>query len=188
MQTKFLLICGVSGVGKSSIIRNLKSVDKRFVYIRPYTTRKIRYGEIDKVNVSETILKSMYANGDFLILNKLYGNIYATPLHQILQSLENNLFPVLDCPINRVKFINRILKSKVFCVYVKPESIEQLVKHIKHDGRDNIDKRIQRAIVELDEFEERRFNSLIDIALINNEGRLKTVSETIYSFYIKDIE
>ena len=42
---KFLLLLGVSGVGKSTIIRKLLAMDERFVYISPYITRQLREGE-----------------------------------------------------------------------------------------------------------------------------------------------
>ncbi|MBU4010588.1 MAG: guanylate kinase, partial [Proteobacteria bacterium] len=63
MLSKFLLLLGVSGVGKSTLIRELKRLDERFIYISPYMTRPLREGESDKIEVSNEEMDLMISKG-----------------------------------------------------------------------------------------------------------------------------
>src|ERR1700686_4289910 len=101
MDSKFLLICGVTGVGKSTIIGHLRKLDSRFVRIHPYTTRKPRNRKDDKIHVSEAAMNRMDSEGKFIFTNRIYGNIVATPNRPIVDALEGKMFPVLDFPIDK---------------------------------------------------------------------------------------
>ncbi|MBI2459148.1 MAG: hypothetical protein HYV53_01175 [Parcubacteria group bacterium] len=59
-MSKFLLLLGPSGVGKSAIIDELSKFDNRFVYISPYMTRPLRLGEKNKVAVSDEQMDEMW--------------------------------------------------------------------------------------------------------------------------------
>lgn len=63
-STKLLLLLGPSGVGKSSIIRELQATDARFVYVTPYTSRVLRPEETDKVHVTADQMDELEKNGD----------------------------------------------------------------------------------------------------------------------------
>jgi len=69
MLTKFLLLLGVSGVGKSTIIEALRKIDNRFVYISPYITRMLRDGEKDKIFVADSAMDETNKRGEFLVVN-----------------------------------------------------------------------------------------------------------------------
>lgn len=77
-MTKFLLLLGPSGTGKSTIIRELRQMDERFIYISPYITRPLRENETDKVHISDQEMDLRKENGEFLTINNLYGIRYAT--------------------------------------------------------------------------------------------------------------
>lgn len=86
-QTKFLLLLGPSGVGKSTIIRDMQAMDSRFVYISPYITRSLRKGEQDKIQISNQEMDERAARGEFLVINSFYGIRYATPNDSIERAL-----------------------------------------------------------------------------------------------------
>ena len=65
-MSKFLLLLGPSGVGKSAIIDELSKLDSRFVYISPYMTRPLRVGERNKVAISDKQMDKMWARGELL--------------------------------------------------------------------------------------------------------------------------
>jgi len=67
-MSKFLLVLGVSGAGKSVIIRELLKLDSRFRYISPFVTRPLRAGEIDKVHMDEAEMLERYKRGEFVVV------------------------------------------------------------------------------------------------------------------------
>jgi guanylate kinase len=101
-EAPFLLISGPSGIGKSSVIKELRALDPKFVYIKPYTTRPLRMGEMDKVSIPIPEMMALKENGKLVALNFLYGNYYGTPLDPILDALDQGLFPVIDWPVEVV--------------------------------------------------------------------------------------
>jgi len=104
-MSKFLLLLGPSGVGKSSIIEELLQLDSRFVYISPFMTRALREGEKNKISISGEEMDKMWNRGELLVINELYGIRYATPRLPIVQALAQGNFPVLDWPISRIEAI-----------------------------------------------------------------------------------
>ena len=63
----FILFLGVSGVGKSTIMREMIATrPDLYTYISPFTTRPLREGEIDKVHVSQGEYVRMLKEGEFV--------------------------------------------------------------------------------------------------------------------------
>jgi guanylate kinase len=116
--SKFLLLLGPSGVGKSTIIEELCRIDKRFVYISPYTTRPLREGEKNKISISGEQMDEMWSRRELLVINKLYGIRYATPRLPIEEALASEGFPVLDWPVSRIEVMNQAFPNQL---YVKLE-------------------------------------------------------------------
>src|SRR3990172_3957019 len=77
--TKIMAVAGPSGVGKTSLVRALIAIDRRFRYIQPYTTRALRVGETEKIHVSREDLAHLRHQGKLLMVNQLYGALYGTP-------------------------------------------------------------------------------------------------------------
>jgi guanylate kinase len=186
--SKFLLLLGVSGVGKSTLIEELKRLDKRFVYISPYMTRAIREGELDKIAISNEEMNSMISSGEFIVVNELYGMRYGTPSRPVLKALEDNFFPVLDWPIDQLSIMRNYLPNQVYAVYVSPPSIEELKRRLGKDKRDVGGKRLKAAIDELNRFKSGEFSELYDLDIIfNTSSQLKT-AKLIYVKYLEAIK
>ena len=70
MGGTILLVCGVSGVGKTTIIKELVRRDGDICYIKPYTTRLLRDGETDKVSITDERMREL-AEREQVIENRL---------------------------------------------------------------------------------------------------------------------
>ena len=179
-ESDFVLILGPSGTGKSTIIRHLKEMDSRFVYVTPLTTRSLRLGETDKIHVSLESMKELEKAGKLLVINQFYGNYYATPKYIIDDALEANNFPILDWPVEKMELMNQNYEGRLFTVYLQPESLEELQIRLSQDGRDKDGKRFEAGKMELEDFFAGKYDDFIDLKLINYSGKDKEVAELIY--------
>jgi guanylate kinase len=187
MQTKFLLLLGVSGVGKSTIIGKLRKIDSRFKYISPYITRILRSGEMDKICVTDDAMDEMDRNGEFLIVNKKYGVRYATPLKPIVEALSGALFPILDWPINRLNIMTWSFSGRLTVVYLAPPSMEELERRLSKDSRDENRSRIREAREELEDFYQGKYADLYDLCITTQSGEEDIITKNIYEFYLKSL-
>ncbi len=188
-MSKFLLLLGVSGVGKSTIIDCLQQRDARFVYISPYTTRPLRPGERNKVSITGIEMDAMADRGEFLAVNELFGGIrYATPRQPILDAMASGSFPVLDWPVHQMAVMRNAFPNQLFVVYVAPPSLEAAQQRLGKDGRDVDGKRFASARAELEAFWAQRFVELYDCAVVaEDDNRHKAVDE-IYGRYLSSYQ
>lgn len=184
-MSKFLIILGPSGVGKSSIIEELILLDNRFVYISPFMTRSLREKEKNKTFISGEEMDEMWNRGEFLAINELYGIRYATPLLPIVQALAKDNFPVLDWPISRMDVMTRAFPGQLHVVYVLPPSIEVLQQRLSKDGRDADGYRLRSAQEELKAYKSSRYIGVCDFEIVAEENHVPKIAHAIYVNYLK---
>lgn len=179
---KFLLVLGPSGVGKSTVIRRLITMDPRFVYVSPYTTRPLREGETDKVFLSADDMDRRAA--EFLYVNEIGGTRYATPRDTIDRSFEGGKFPVLDWPLDRLGIVQAAYPGRVFSVYLMPPSLDHLQARLSKDGRDPEGLRFARAQAELRRIEDSSLYLLgVDDAILAEDSAESEIALTLHSLY-----
>ena len=186
-MTKFLLLLGPSGTGKSTIIHELKRLDNRFVYVSPYITRQLREGEQDKISISNATMDEMDRKGEFLVINNLYGIRYATPKTPIVEAIQQNRFPVLDWPISKLNVMTNAFSRNLLSVYVEPPSLGELQERLSRDGRDLDGHRFNEATSELSKLWEGEFEGQYDLRVVNKSGEVDRISQKIYSKYVESI-
>ena len=187
-MTKFLLLLGPSGVGKSTLIQELKRLDERFTYISQYITRPLRKGEEDKISISDQTMDKLSKEDQFLAINELYGIRYATPKSSILTAFAEGKFPVLDWPISKIGVMIDVFRDKLLTVYVSPTNIGELSERISKDGRDRNGDRFKEASKELSVFWAGKFNHILDMKVVNKTGQASSIAKEIYLRYIKSLK
>lgn len=175
---------GPSGVGKSSIIRHLKTMDTRFTYVTPLTTRELRAGEKDKIHVTNEAILELEAAGKLLTVNVIYGIQYATPKYLIDDALQNGLFPVLDWPIQKLEVMEKNYGRRLYKVYLEPDDHEELKRRLACDERDSDGRRYLAGLQELNALNAGAFDGLFDMKIINQKGRDKEIAQFIYDCFI----
>ncbi len=184
-MSKFLLILGPSGVGKSTIIEELCRLDSRFVYISPYMTRSLREREINKISISGEQIDKMWNRGELLVINEIYGVRYATPKLPIVQALAERNFPVLDWPITRLKVMTQWFSGQLHIVYVSPPSIDVLRQRLARDKRDTDGNRLQCACKELKAYWSSKYAGICNFEIVAEENQVPKIVQAIYASYLE---
>jgi guanylate kinase len=183
LETKFLLLLGPSGVGKSTIIWALREMDDRYVYISPYTNRPLREGEADKVNISDAEMDRIMAAGELLVVNEKFNWRYATPRGTILDAFAAHNYPLLDWPVDRLGIMQEAFGDRLCVVYVAPPSIAELEVRLGNDGRDSDGTRLRAAEAELESYYVGEFSPFCDLEVVS-DGDIKELAVKIHAAYL----
>lgn len=186
-KSKFLLILGPSGVGKSTIIHHLKNFNDKFRYVTPMTTRELRPGEKDKISISKSEMDKLYDDQKLLVINEIHGIFYGTPKYLIDESLSNGLFPVLDWPADKIDIMKKSYAGQLFVVYIYPESEDELYSRLSNDARDVNGNRFIAGKKELNNFYNGSYDKYIDLKVMNRKSNSLDVAKTIYEAYLNSI-
>lgn len=187
MESRFLLLLGPSGVGKTEIMKRLRSFDERFVYISPYMTRKLRKGEVDKVPVSAKELDRLVREKKILVVNTLYRVRYTTPMGAIEEAFQAGKFPLLDWPMSRISVMEDNFPNRLFRVYVETADVETLRKRLSNDDRDPQKLRLNAGVAELEQLQRGEFGAHIDVRIVNPEGAIGATAKRIYEMYLQAV-
>lgn len=144
------VISAPSGAGKSSLIKELCKLDKRFKLSISHTTRKIRSGEIDGVDyyfISKDDFDKMLNNKEFIEYANVYGNYYGTNIHTINQFIANGDDIILEIDYQGAEQIKNVFNQAIL-IYIMPPNLEELENRLRSrntDSEEVILKRLQLA-------------------------------------------
>jgi guanylate kinase len=151
-----LIISAPSGAGKTTLCRALL---KRFPNMKEsvsYTTRAPRAGEahgVDYFYVSREEFQRMIDSEAFAEWAEVHGNMYGTALATIEEARKNGVDLVLDIDCQGARRLKEQIERCVY-VFILPPSMEELRNRLEKrssDAQEAIDRRIERAAVEIRE-------------------------------------
>ncbi len=179
-----VIISGPSGVGKDTIIDELKrrdaaanQVDRRH-YVVTCTTRERRNGEVDGVDyfflTREEFLRMRAARG-FLEANEVHGNWYGSPRDQVRVALAAGRDVILKIDVQGAQVVKEQV-SEALLIFVIPPSLETLFGRLR-----------SRATESADELELRQRNAAIELArqddydyvVVNETGQVQRTADEI---------
>jgi len=165
------IIAGPAGVGKTTIIQDLR---KSFPELRPtvtYTTRtKRRFGTEDKIvrYVSGEEFERRRLAGEFIESAFIHGEWYGTHRQETEKVMSD--FPVImNIDVQGFAQIKKEFGDRVISIFIAPESLDQLRQHMVVRGdsdENNIAVRLKTAEMELTHQNE------FDYIVLNREGRI----------------
>lgn len=181
-RKSFLILLGVSGVGKTTLIKELINIDSRFIYISPYTNRVLRNNADAKIYKTDIEIEALIQKNEILIVNEMYGYKFATPKTAINVALATGNFPLLDFPIQKIDLLKEKYGDRIFSVYIMPPSIEILKKQLG-DGRDKDGRRYKFAVKEIEDVFSNKITSY-DIIVTNHTNQVSQVASVVYNYFL----
>lgn len=179
-QTGLLfIVCGPSGVGKTSLGRALRARHSNLVLSVSATTRPIRTGEVDGTDyhfLSVPEFLSLRDQGAFAEWAEVHGNYYGTLRSAIDDAWRANHDVLFDIDYQGAIQLQAAYAVETVSVLVTPPSMSKLKQRLTDRGTDSqevINDRLDAARHELDQYAVYDYilpNDVFDEALDDLEG------------------
>ncbi len=138
---KLIVLSGPGGVGKSTIVVELKKLH-HFYFSVSATTRKPRPGEIDGVAyhfVSDLQFQEMIQNKTFLEWADFAGARYGTPKAPVEKALAEGKNVLLEIEISGARQVKEAIPEAIM-VFLQPPSMQELEARITNRGTDSAER------------------------------------------------
>ena len=179
-----VIISGPSGVGKDTIIDELRRRDRETGrdgdrhYVVTITTRARRNGEVDGTDyrfvTRDEFLRIRDARG-FLEANEVHGNWYGSPRDQVRAALASGRDAILKIDVQGAQVVKEQV-SQALLIFVVPPTLETLFHRLR-----------ARATETADELELRQRNAALELArqgdydhvVVNETGQVERTAAEI---------
>lgn len=171
-----LIISGSSGVGKNTIIEELKRRYPNYKHFASYTTRGKREGEVEGGNyyyVTRDEFMDRVNSGDICEYEESHGNLYGCSLDAIRKNHSDDVVLTKDLGVEGAVSVKRILKDEipVFTVFLTVDK-DELRRRLEGRGEKQIDLRLARYDYE------QKFTPFYDM-VISNDDMDKTINAIV---------
>jgi len=152
---KLFVISGASGVGKSTVLRQVMAARKDLRFSVSATTRAPRPGEQEGVSyyfVDRQRFLEMIQKDAFLEYDEHNETLYGTPLAQLEEKMETGSV-ILDIEPNGAANVRK-KRPDATLIFIMPPSVEELERRLKSRGdtsEEQITLRLDRAKWEMEQ-------------------------------------
>jgi guanylate kinase len=170
-NSRLTVLSGPSGVGKSTVVAELRRRSPEIWISVSVTTRRPRPGEVDGREyhfVDSAEFDRMVAAGELLEWAEFAGNKYGTPAGPVWKRLEQGLPTLLEIDLAGARQVREAIKDDALLVFLEPPSWAELVRRLTGRGTEPpevVERRLAVAREELaaaGEFDVTLVNTSID--------------------------
>ena len=154
MPARLTVLSGPSGVGKGTVVAELRRLVPQVWISVSCTTRSPRPGERDGVEyrfVTPEEFDEMIADDALLEHAHFAGNRYGTPRSPVQKHLAKDVPTLLEIELDGARQVRRSMPEARF-VFLAPPSVEELVHRLSGRGTESAEAqavRMQRAEIEM---------------------------------------
>jgi guanylate kinase len=177
-NSKLFVISGPSGVGKDTILNQMKKIYPSNHYVVTVTTRKKRVNEIDGKDyffVTNKKFQDMIDSNEFLEWATVYNNNYGVPKNQVFLALSENKNVIIKADIQGAKTIKNTLDGTT-TIFINPPDISKLADHLSSrmsESKESFRLRMETSLLEIESQNE------FDHVVNNPEGKIDQTLEKI---------
>jgi len=136
---KVVIVSGPSGVGKSTICKEVAEQLNNVYLSVSVTTRPRSQAEVDGRDywfISENEFQRRIDKGLLLEYAEVFGHLYGTPKDKVEEALQDARTVILEIDVQGAKKVKRIYRDVVM-IFVFPPSQRELAERMKLRGREN---------------------------------------------------
>lgn len=174
-----VVISGPSGVGKDTLVEQLKARGMPFHFVVTATSRPPRPGEVhgeDYIFVSQEKFEGMIANGELLEHAIVYGQYKGIPKSQIQQALASGSDVVMRLDVQGASTVKQLMPEAIL-IFLSATSEEELIQRLqarRTESEEQLRRRIETARAEMEQI------GTFDYVVINATCQLDTaVDQTL---------
>ncbi len=151
---RLVVLTGPSGVGKGTLLKQVKLEHPDLFVSISATTRTPRHGELDGVHyyfLTEKRFKELINMGDLLEYAKYVGNYYGTLRGPVEEQLATGEPAVLEIEVTGARQVKRRYPEAML-VFVRPPSLAELEARLRARGSESpevTERRLRKADKEL---------------------------------------
>jgi len=182
-----VIVSGPSGVGKDSVIEEIRRVprDPDYHYVVTCTTRPRRRYEVDGVHyhfLDETEFRRLRDEGELLEANEVHGNWYGTPRADVRDALRQGHDVILKIDVQGAAVIKQKVPEALL-IFLVPPSLEDLFGRLQAratESADELDIRQRNAALELAR------QSDYDHVVVNETGQIERTARRIHDIITRE--
>jgi guanylate kinase len=154
-NSRLTVLSGPSGVGKSTVVAELRRRSPEIWISVSVTTRRPRPGEENGREyyfVDAREFDRMVCSGELLEWAEFAGNKYGTPREPVQRRLEQGLPTLLEIDLAGARQVRESMKDDALLVFLKPPSWAELVRRLTGRGTEPpevVERRLAAARQEL---------------------------------------
>ena len=173
-----IVISGPSGVGKDSVLKNMRARDLPFHFVVTATSRPQRQDEVEGVDyffVTKDEFEQMIEQRALIEHALVYNEYKGIPKEQVQQALASGRDVIMRIDVQGAATI-RSLYPDALLIYLSTSTEEELIQRLKARQTESPEKLALRLATAREELEQ---VALFDYYVINAEGHLDQTVDTI---------
>jgi len=182
-----VIVSGPSGVGKDSVIEEIRRVprDPDYHYVVTCTTRPRRSYEVDGVHyhfLGEAEFTRLRDDGELLEANEVHGNWYGTPRADVRDALRAGHDVILKIDVQGAAVVKQKVPEALL-IFLVPPSLEDLFGRLQAratESADELDIRQRNAALELAR------QSDYDHVVVNETGQIERTARRIHEIILDE--
>lgn len=173
-----IVISGPSGVGKDTVLEEMKSRGLPFHFVITATTREPRPGEVNGIDyffVSEDEFARMIDEDELLEYAVVYQDYKGIPKSQVREALQSGKHVVMRIDVQGAATIRKLAEDALL-IFLSTKTEQELVERLrkrKTETKESINLRIATARQEMKKID------IFDYVVINKNGQLEETVDVI---------
>jgi guanylate kinase len=173
-----IVISGLSGVGKDSVIKRMMQRQPSFHFVVTVNTRLPRENEVEGVDyffVSQQEYDRMKKEGELLESAKVYNDYKGVPRRQVEAALASGKDVVMRLDVQGAAAI-RALCPEALMIFITTQDEDEMVRRLKKrrsESQEDLQKRIDTA------HEELKVLDGFDYLVVNRENQLEQAVDDV---------
>jgi len=173
-----IVISGPSGVGKDSVLEEMKARGLPFHFVITATTRGPRPDEVNGVDyffLSQDEFARMIDEGELLEYAVVYQDYKGIPKSQVREALASGKNVIMRIDVQGAETVRKLVDDALL-IFLTPQNEKELINRLKR--RDTETKESLKLRIATTRQEYKKI-SIFDYIVVNKEDRLDETADTI---------